>query len=399
MTREKLFIMKKIYIVLLMSLPIASVFSQTRYSTPFSPGKQEFAPTAADFLTVPTSADVFGMGYAGISTNPNSSNITNNPAPLALGNNNTFLELSFTPWQRNLLAEMSLTSLAAYRKLNEKNTLGATVQYYSQGTILSTSASGGLVQKRFYDIGIGMAWAREVNENFSYGLGLKYVNASVFPFASSDFAPERTSTLAGNMGIYYRNTVPGDEKATRYAMGISLSNFGPKFHLNNDIELFLPTLLQLGGSLHHTIGKNHGLLLSLEVHKLLVPTQPRYASEDSLVIVGKDPEVPFLKGIFQSFSDAPGISSTNNNYNTFKEELQEIMASAGLGYAYKEQYFARAGYFYQHTGKGNNGFISFGAGYDLGGSRLNVAYILPINSEIFKNTWQLSFAVQIKEKE
>jgi hypothetical protein len=375
------------------------MFSQTRYSTLISPGGQEFAPTAADFLTIPTAADVFGMGYAGISTEPTPSSINNNPAPISLSSAKTFLELSFTPWQRALIAERSLTSLAAHKKLNDQNTLGATMQYFSRGTVVYTTSSGAVQQKRYFDLAMGMAWSRKINDNISYGLGLKFVNANVFPMATMDFDPERTSTLAGDMGVYYRNDIAGKEKTTRYALAISMSDFGPKFHLNNDVELFLPTLLQLGGSLQYPIVENHGLLVSVEAHKLMVPTRPRYAMGDSLVLFGKDPEVNFLKGIFQSFSDAPGISSTDNSYNTFKEELQEIMASFGIAYVYKKQYFARAGYFYQHAGKGNNGFVGFGAGYDLGGSRLSVAYMLPIDSNLFKNTWQVSFAVKLREKE
>ena len=50
-----------------------------------------------------------------------------------------------------------------------------------------------------------------------------------------------------------------------------------------------------------------------------------------------------IKGIFKSFSDAPG---------GFKEELQEIQWSLGLEYTYHEQFSIRGGYHWEHENKG-----------------------------------------------
>ena len=44
----------------------------------------------------------------------------------------------------------------------------------------------------------------------------------------------------------------------------------------------------------------------------------------------------------------------------FKEELNEIIISAGLEYLYRDVLALRAGYFREHETKGNREFLTFG---------------------------------------
>ena len=74
-----------------------------------------------------------------------------------------------------------------------------------------------------------------------------------------------------------------------------------------------------------------------------------------------------ITGIFKSFSDAPG---------GFKEELREIMWSLGAEYSYNNQFFLRAGYFYENAMKGNRQYFGVGAGFSLNVVRLDASYML-----------------------
>ena len=76
-----------------------------------------------------------------------------------------------------------------------------------------------------------------------------------------------------------------------------------------------------------------------------------------------------ISGIFTSFSDAPG---------GFSEELQEIMWSLGLEYAYNNQFFARGGYFHESENKGNRKYFTLGAGFKLNVLSLDVAYVISV---------------------
>ena len=126
----------------------------------------------------------------------------------------------------------------------------------------------------------------------------------------------------------------------------------------------------------------HNLALSLELSKLLVPARPR--EKDYITAPANTPEniqqqkdfdqaledwenTSSISGIFKSFSDAPG---------GFKEELREIMWSFGAEYSYNQQFFLRAGYFYENELKGNRQYFSVGAGFALNVLRLDAAYML-----------------------
>ena len=74
-----------------------------------------------------------------------------------------------------------------------------------------------------------------------------------------------------------------------------------------------------------------------------------------------------ITGIFKSFTDAPG---------GFSEELKEITWSLGAEYSYNQQFFLRAGYFYENAMKGNRQYFGVGAGFALNVLRLDASYML-----------------------
>jgi hypothetical protein len=70
-----------------------------------------------------------------------------------------------------------------------------------------------------------------------------------------------------------------------------------------------------------------------------------------------------MSGMLGSFSDAPGGG---------KEELQEVMLSIGAEYSYQNQFFARAGYFYESKYKGDRRFLTVGLGVKYNVFGLNI---------------------------
>ena len=87
------------------------------------------------------------------------------------------------------------------------------------------------------------------------------------------------------------------------------------------------------------------------------------------ILAGKDPDVPVITGIFQSFGDAPG---------GFKEELKEIIWQAGMEYVYAEQFAVRGGYFHEADTKGGRQFFTLGAGLKYNVFGLDFSYLIPI---------------------
>ncbi|MDE6134886.1 MAG: PorV/PorQ family protein, partial [Muribaculaceae bacterium] len=119
----------------------------------------------------------------------------------------------------------------------------------------------------------------------------------------------------------------------------------------------------------------HTLAIGLDLNKLLVPAKPRrldYADgiegdEEYIAKLEDWRNMSPITGIFKSFSDAPGGVS---------EELKEISLSLGAEYSYNQQFFLRAGYYYENANKGNRKYFGVGAGFSLNVVRLDASYMM-----------------------
>ena len=142
-----------------------------------------------------------------------------------------------------------------------------------------------------------------------------------------------------------------------------------------DNPAFLPTNLKLGTTFTFPLADYHTLALGLDLNKLLVPTRPRRTDfvdgiegEEQYIDKLQDwKNMSSITGIFKSFTDAPGGA---------KEELREINWSFGAEYSYNQQFFLRAGYYYENAFKGNRKYFSMGAGFSLNVVRLDASYML-----------------------
>jgi hypothetical protein len=119
-------------------------------------------------------------------------------------------------------------------------------------------------------------------------------------------------------------------------------------------------------------------MFGIDAHKLLVPTPPQLSgndTDDSIKIVNYR-----NKGVvgswLSSFGDAPG---------GFSEELKEFQFSLGTEYSYNDQFFARAGYFYENKDKGNRKYFTVGVGIKYNVFGLNFSYLVPTGAGINRN--------------
>ena len=149
-------------------------------------------------------------------------------------------------------------------------------------------------------------------------------------------------------------------------------------------------MLRLGGGFDFIFDQYNKLGLTAEFTKLLVPTPPMLGDEynyndnnnngiyddgDDLItpainrdviIKGKSQDVGFIKGMFQSFTDAPG---------GFSEELKEITWSLGAEYQYQDSFALRAGYFNESDIKGARKFFAMGAGFKYTTVNIDLSYL------------------------
>jgi hypothetical protein len=154
-------------------------------------------------------------------------------------------------------------------------------------------------------------------------------------------------------------------------------------------KAFLPINLKMGGALTIDMDEYNSITFMADVNKLLVPTPPIYATDDStggtLVVDGKkvieygmDPNVPTPVGMVHSFYDAPGVLMDDGTRSVFREEINEITIGVGVEYWYREQFAILAGYFHEHETKGNRKYFTLGVGLRLNVFALDFSYLVPV---------------------
>ena len=355
--------------------------------------------TAVPFLTISPDARGGALGDAGVSTSPDANSIHWNPAKLAFMEGNGGASLTYSPWLRNLVGDISLSYLSAYYKLNDLGTLGASLKYFSLGNITFTDINGNTIgdftpNEWSFDVAYGM----RLSNQFSFGMAVRYINSNLtqgITVNGQDTKP--ASSVAADVSGYYTNDelVIGDFDATLRA-GVNISNIGAKMrYTDNDESDFLPTTLRIGPSLTLDLDDYNSLTVLVEFSKLLVPTPPIYKTDstgtiirdgngDPEILAGRDPNVSVVSGMFGSFTDAPGlITGIDANGNAeiepgsvTREEFREVMISTGIEYWYDQQFAVRMGYFYEHPTKGNRQYFTVGLGLKLSVFSLDVAYLV-----------------------
>jgi len=324
--------------------------------------------TAAPFLLIAPDARSGAMGDAGVAISSDANSLHWNPAKLAFVEKPTGFAVSYTPWLRNLVPDIDLGYLSVYHRLDERNTIGGSLRYFSYGSIQLTDNNQqdiGIYSPN--EFAIDGTFARQFGENFSLGTAIRYIRSSLSngQFNGQEIRP--ASALAADVSAYLRKGTMLLGTDAELAFGVNISNIGTKVNYSDAAEKsFLPTNLKLGGASTFNIDDLNKFTVALDINKLLVPTSP-IRDEDGNIISGKDPDRSVPSGIFGSFSDAPG---------GFSEEFHEISYSLGTEYWYNQQFAVRAGYFYEHPTKGDRQYLTLGAGLKYNVFNLDFAYLV-----------------------
>lgn len=312
-------------------------------------------PTEVPFLNISPDSRSGAMGDAGVALSPDVNANFWNPSKLAFLESNDALSVSYSPWLRHLVPDISLSYLSYAHKIDERNTIGASLRYFNYGSIQLTDDNTndqGTYTPNEYSLDV--SFARKFGDNFSLGLTARYIhsNISSISFATgSSQAAKAGNALAADVSLYY--TAPyGD--GNLFAFGTHISNIGTKISYSDvGNKYFLPANLKIGVANTWQLDETNEFTATFDINKLLVPTPP-LRDVDGKIIKGKDDNVSVPAGLFQSFGDAPG---------GFSEELKEISFSPGVEYWYNKQFAVRAGYFYENPNKGDRHYVTMGIGF------------------------------------
>ncbi len=355
--------------------------------------------TAVPFLLISPDSRGGALGDAGVATSPDANSIHWNPAKLAFIDDDAGVSLTYSPWLRNLVGDISLSYLSGYKRINRISTFGASLRYFSLGEINFTDQfNNSLGTFKPNEWAIDFAYSMQLSTQFSFGMALRYINSNLtngISVQGQDTRPGRS--VAADVSAYYQNPdfQIGDYDATLRA-GISISNIGAKMSYTANAENdFLPTNLKIGPSLTLDLDDYNSLTFMIDANKLLVPTPPIYLADstgtvvrdsegDPVIVAGQDPNVSLVSGMLSSFSDAPGVvesldaagNPTIKPGSVRKEELSEIAYSFGMEYWYDQQLAIRFGYFYENPLKGNRQYLTVGFGFKLSVFAFDASYLV-----------------------
>jgi hypothetical protein len=324
--------------------------------------------TEVPFLNLTPDSRSGAMGEAGVALSPDVNANYWNPSKLAFLEDDNDVSLSYSPWLRQLVPDISLSYLSYAHKIDDRNSFGASLRYFNYGTIQLTDANqnneGTYTPNEF---SINGSFARKFGNEFSLGLTVGYIHSS-FSSGSSSGAGQvnPANAVSAGVSLFYTEKLQEFGSDAIFSFGTNISNIGTKItYSDGGPNYFLPANLKIGAANTINLDDYNQLTFTLDLNKLLVPTPP-IRDGNGNIIKGQDDNVSVPAGVFDSFTDAPG---------GFSQELQEITISTGLEYWYNQQFALRAGYYYGNPNNGGTSYLTTGVGFKYDEYTFDFSYI------------------------
>jgi hypothetical protein len=389
--------MNRILPLIALAFLLNSVDSNAQYYNPLkkcvTDANDECLPnallSAMPFLRIVPDARGGAMGDSGIATSPDPNSMHYNSSKLAFIDKDMSFAATYTPWLRNLgLNDIYLAYLSGYKKVDDLQTLGFGLRFFSLGEINFTNIDGsanGTGRPR--ELEFAFSYNRKLSENFSAGLTAKYIYSNLASGQQvGTVAINSANAFAADISFTYRKKGNLTSYGSEWMFGGALTNLGSKVtYTRSEFKDFLPANLGLGAGLSLNFDEYNSIAFNLDINKLLIPSPiaPRILDETT----GQEVDNPdydannngepdykessMFSALIGSFGDAQG---------GFSEELKEFNISFGVEYWYDKQFAVRAGYYYEHPTKGDRQFITVGAGLKYNVFAIDISYLVPTNN-------------------
>ena len=347
--------------------------------------------TGVPFVLITSDARAAGMGDIGVSTTPDAYSQQWNPAKYPFSEVEKGIGISYTPYLSKLVNDIFLGNLTYFKKIGERGAWGTSLKYFSLGDIqFNEVISGTIVSQgveRPNELTLDLSYSLKLSEKFAMSVAGRYIRSDLK--LSSDGDAASANTLGVDIaGFYQSKTRKVGKNDMRFRSGFNLSNIGPR--LVYDIggqKNFLPTNLKVGTSADWVFDSDSSMSLNLEFNKLLVPSPVATINEQGTSVYAQ-PDVNFLRGIFESFNDAE---------DGFLEELKEITWATGLEYKFQNVLALRTGYFNESKEKGARRYITFGAGLLINQMQVDISYLFSMSTvrSPLENTLRFSLSFDL----
>ena len=402
--------MKRVIITFALILLIIKVNAQTTIIP--NANDSRVITTGIPFVLIASDARAAALGDMGVATSVDAYSQQWNSSKYVFSETKSGIAVSYTPYLSKLVNDIFLGNVTYFNRIDERSAFAASLRYFSLGDIefVTDEFSTALIQ-RPNELTIDASYALRLSEQFAMSVAMRYLRSDLkLDGVDGDATP--ANTFGVDISGYYQSE---EEAYTdfngRWRMGFAIQNLGPKFKYDEGgQENFQPTNLRLGAGFDFIFDQYNKVSVTAEVAKLLVPTPPIYGDEynytddngngaydegeettivqENVIYKGKDPNVDFLSGVFQSFGDAPG---------GFSEELKEFTWSLGAEYVYQDSFAFRAGYFNESEEKGARKFLALGAGFKYNVVNIDLSYLFSASKiqSPLENTLRFSLTFNI----
>ena len=382
------------------------IFFDTPYEDP-SDFDSRVITTGVPFLLIASDARAAGLGDMGVATSVDTYSQQWNPSKYAFSETKSGFGISYTPYLSKLVNDIFLANVTYFNRINERSAFAASFKYFSLGEIeLLENADDIPILEKPNELTLDVSYALRLSDQFSMSVALRYLRSDLRLSPIDPLFKAAGSYGVDIAGYYQSEEVAYNDFNGRWRGGFAIQNIGPKIKYDDaGQENFIPTTLRIGGGFDFIFDYYNKLSVTAEITKLLVPTPPlrgdiyesfydnngngiydpenftNVSDQDVLadlaqgpngevlqdvILEGQDPNVGFVKGIFQSFGDAPG---------GFSEELDEFTWALSAEYLYQDSFALRAGYFNENEFKGARKFFSLGAGFKYTTIDIDLSYL------------------------
>ncbi|MDA9773874.1 type IX secretion system outer membrane channel protein PorV [Saprospiraceae bacterium] len=334
--------------------------------------------SAVPFLRIVPDSRSGAMGDVGIAISADPNAMHFNASKLAFAENDLGISATYSPWLQGIgLKDVYMAYLTGYKRIDDLQTLGFGLRFFSLGQIDFADAAGnptGSGKPR--EFALSFAYSRKLAENFSASLSAKYIYSNLAQGQMVDgIAVTAANAFATDLSLTYFHDLDIGGYDSRLNYGFAMTNLGSKvtYTRSNDVRDFLPGNIGLGVALDMNLDDYNLITIAFDVNKLLVPTPTSSLDTASFDVapangIADYREQGLISGILGSFGDAPG---------GFSEEFQEIYYSFGAEYWYDKQFAVRAGYYYESPRKGDRQFLTVGVGLKYNTLNMNISYLVP----------------------
>lgn len=381
--------------------------------------------TGVPFMLIAPDARSAGMGDMGVATSVDAFSQQWNPSKYAFSETKSGVGVSYTPYLSRLVNDISIGYITYFNRLSENSAVSGGFKYFSLGeiTLTQTEDDPGINVKP-NEFTLDLAYTLRLADQFAMSVGMRYLRSDL---RIDQVDPN--AKAAGTFGVDITGFYQSEEEAYdsfngRWRAGFAIQNLGPKFKYDDGgQDNFQPTNLKLGVGFDFVFDEYNKVGVTAEFNKLLVPTPPRLGKEfeftdnndngiydpengtdeddtdelgniidERVIIEGKDTDIGFFEGVFQSFGDAPG---------GFSEEIKEFTWALGAEYMYQDSFAFRLGYFNEAEEKGARKFFSLGAGFKYNVINVDLSYLFSASKvqSPLENTLRFSLTFNIGDGE